>query len=58
LDLQIVAESGRSVAVISLAAAEGFWTWDLKDAGGRFVPPGVYYFRSAGQPARSLLLLP
>jgi hypothetical protein len=55
--LTVVSESGKRVAQLSLTPS-GTWTWNLRDASGRPVPPGVYYFGVPGETPRTLLLLP
>jgi hypothetical protein len=54
--LTVLSESGRRVAQLSLTPS-GTWTWNLRDAAGLPVPPGVYYFGVAGETPRALLLL-
>lgn len=61
LALTVVSESGRRVAELVLNAAQGSWSWNLKDQQGRTVPPGAYHYRIPNQPnqsAKTLLILP
>ncbi len=54
----ILSESGRRMASLATTDSGAYWTWDLTDAQGRIVPPGLYFFGIPGQAPRPLLVLP
>jgi hypothetical protein len=45
--IHVVSVSGRTVRVLPVTGA-GLVFWDLKDDGGRRVPPGIYLLRGVG----------
>jgi hypothetical protein len=56
--LRITAESGRRVATLRVDTSGAFWGWNLRDPQNRLVPPGIYFYRTAGQAAKPLVVVP
>lgn len=54
--LRIYGEGGKAVRSLEFAG-EDVLEWDLKDASGKAVKPGVYYYRLGTGPLRTLLVL-
>lgn len=50
----ILGENGRLIRSLSLAPETTAWTWDLTDAGGLPMKPGIYYYRVDAGPLRPL----
>jgi hypothetical protein len=48
LTLDLYDASGRHVRELTRGRAEEAWTWDGRGAGGRALPPGVYYAGTRG----------
>lgn len=55
--VRIYSESGRLRRTLDFAAAENRLEWDLKDAAGGPVKPGIYYYRLEEGPLRPLVVL-
>lgn len=56
--IEIFGENGRLVRSLEFADANQSFAWDLKDAQNRFVKPGLYYYRVAGEDLKVLAVLP
>lgn len=52
----IYTESGAAIRVLAFSTDSKLWTWDLADAQGRKVRPGVYYYRTDGGPLKPFFL--
>lgn len=52
----IYTESGAAIRVLAFSTDSNLWSWDLADAQGRKVRPGVYYYRTDGGPLKPFFL--
>lgn len=55
--VRIYSEAGRLVRLLDFATASQSLAWDLKDAAGAAVKPGIYYYRLGAEPLKTLVLL-
>ena len=45
VSVQVYGESGTLLRALAFTTGNGLWSWDLTDAKGRRVKPGIYYYR-------------
>jgi hypothetical protein len=56
--LRVFSESGRRIVDLAPPASGAYWSWNLKDAQGRVVPPGLYFFGTANLAPKPLVVQP
>ena len=56
--LRVFSETGRRVAVLDPDGSGAYWSWNLRDAENRIVPPGTYFYGTPTGTRKALVIAP